>query len=243
MTLALLFALHLAHAQDGDDARARELYDNGATLYDEGRYEDAVAAFEEAYRLSKRPALLFNIANALERLARYDEALDVLSRYRAYAPADERETLDRRITMLERRATEQKAAAAAAPPPPPPAPAAVVVATPTPEPTKTTLFRPLPLAVSGAGLVALGIGAGLGGGAVGAHTEAADGCAPDAGGALRCSSSTAAALDAERGDALAADILMITGALGLGGGIALGLWGEGGPLMLGPGYVAIQGQF
>lgn len=242
MTLALLFALHLAHAQDGDDARARELYDNGATLYDEGRYEDAVAAFEEAYRLSKRPALLFNIANALERLARYDEALDVLSRYRAYAPADERETLDRRITMLERRAVEQRAAAAAAPPAAP-TPAPVVVASPAPEPAKATLFRPLPLAVSGAGLAALGIGAGLGGVSLGAHTQAADGCAPDAGGALRCSSASAAALDAERGEALAADILMITGALGLGGGIALGLWGDGGPLMLGPGYVSVQGQF
>jgi len=242
MTLALLFALHLAYAQDGDDARARELYDNGATLYDEGRYEDAVSAFEEAYRLSKRPALLFNIANALERLARYDEALDVLSRYRAYAPADERETLDRRITMLERRAVEQKAAVVATPPHAP-TPAPVVVATAAPEPAKTSLFRPLPLAVSGAGLVALGIGAGLGGVALGAHTQAAVGCAPDAGGALRCSSSAAATLDAERGDALAADILMITGALGLGGGLALGLWGDGGPLMLGPGYVAIQGQF
>ena len=60
-----------ALAQDATtEARAKELYENGAALYEEGRYEEAILAWEEAYRLSSRPVLLFNIANAYERLGR-----------------------------------------------------------------------------------------------------------------------------------------------------------------------------
>src|SRR5687768_9802487 len=93
-----------------DDARARELYDNGALLYDEGRYDDAVAAWAESYRLSGRPLLLFNMANAMERLGRYEDAMTLLSRYRAFAPAEDRETLDRRIRNIEARLDELAAA-------------------------------------------------------------------------------------------------------------------------------------
>lgn len=245
MITALLLACTLAHAQESDDARARELYDNGAVLYEEGRYEDAVAAFEEAYKLSRRPALLFNIANALERLGRYEEALDVLSRYRAYAPADERETLDRRISNLERRIAEAKEAAATAPAAVPPPVATVTPTAPvTPLPASSpTLFRPVPLAIAGVGVAALGVGAGLGGLTLAAHDEAAAGCAPDHGDVLRCSAAATDALTRETGTAAAADVLMLAGVLGIGGGLALGLWGEGGPLSVGPGYVALSGQF
>jgi len=86
--------------------RAKELYDNGAQLYEEGRYEDAIAAWQEAYRLSEKPLLLFNIANALERIGRYTEALESLNRYRAFARPDERDTLERRIANLEKRVAE-----------------------------------------------------------------------------------------------------------------------------------------
>ena len=90
------------------DARARELFQNGALLYDEGRYEDAIVAWEEAYRLSPRPLLLFNMANAMERLARWEDALAMLNRYRAFAGAEERDTLDRRMRNIERRVEELK---------------------------------------------------------------------------------------------------------------------------------------
>ena len=106
------------------DARARELYDNGAILYDEGRYEDAIVAWEEAYRLSGRPLLLYNIANAQERLGQWRAALDTLNRYRAYARPEERERLDRRIANLERRLAEDPGLTAAPPASPPPPTAA-----------------------------------------------------------------------------------------------------------------------
>jgi len=99
----------LAMAQGGgtSDARARELYKNGERLYEEGLYEEAISAWELAYELSERPLLLYNIANALERIGRYGEALDRLNQYRAFAPLEEWEVLERRMRSLERR-IEQK---------------------------------------------------------------------------------------------------------------------------------------
>ncbi len=240
MTLLLIALWCAAQAGEGDDARARELYENGAILYEEGRYEDAVIAFEEAYRLSGRPALLFNIANALERTGRWDEALDVLSRYRAYAPADERETLDRRITNLERRVAANRQGR-----PPQEAPPDVVgTAAPLPPRTTTSPFvQPVPLALTGVGVLSLGTGALLGGLSVGAHADAASGCASDAGGALRCTETASTALADEAGLALAADVLFGVGVVGLGAGLGLALFGEGGVISVGPGYLLVAGEF
>jgi tetratricopeptide (TPR) repeat protein len=242
LIVALGLLLGTASAGEDDDARARELYQNGAVLYDEGRYEEAVLAFEEAYRLSARPALLFNIANALERAGHWQEALDVLARYRAYARADERETLDRRILSLERRIAENRAnppvaapvKAESAPTPHPPPP---------PQTAAPTLFRPAPIALAGAGLVSLGVGAALGGGALATGEAAAARCATDNSGTLRCDAGAADLLAQESGSALAADVLVGAGILGLGAGVALALWGEGGPLVAGPGFVAVWGSF
>ena len=89
--------------RSADDERARVLYENGAILYEEGQYEDAVTAWQQAYELSDRPLFLFNIANALERIGRWTEALEYLNRYRAFAAAEERTVLERRMRNIERR--------------------------------------------------------------------------------------------------------------------------------------------
>jgi tetratricopeptide (TPR) repeat protein len=126
------------------DARARELYENGAALYREGRYEAAVVAWEQALKLSGRHTLLLNIAGAWERLGRLDEAIDALNRYRVYAKADERETLAKRVAALEERRDAERAAAAEPPEPspPPPSPAAPP---PTSAPTTAAPTAPTPL--------------------------------------------------------------------------------------------------
>lgn len=98
-------------SEDGDQARAKELFENGATLYREGSYEAAILAFEEAFRLSRRPALLLNIANAQERLANWKSARDTLERYRALSRAEEREAIERRIANLDERLAEERARA------------------------------------------------------------------------------------------------------------------------------------
>ncbi len=234
--LILLVALSLAQ-DPGGDARARELYDNGEILYAEGRYEDAIVAFEEAYRLSGRPLLLFNMANAQERLGRWREALDTLSRYRVYAGADERDTLDRRIANLERRLAEAPATTT-------PVTTSTTSTTTVERPTTTPGWsRPLPLACFGLGVVGIGTGSVLGGLSLGAGGDAGDQCLPDADGLTRCPSAAGPDIEAERGYALGADIGFAVGVAGIVGGTALALWGPGGALLVGPGYVGLSGSF
>lgn len=98
--------------------RARELYENGERLYEEGEYEGAILAFREALELSGEAVLHFNIANCLERLGRLGEARDELTLYRAVAPAEEAETLNRRISAMDRRIAEAQVATQELPPPP-----------------------------------------------------------------------------------------------------------------------------
>ena len=100
-------------ANDADQTRARELYQNGQDLYEEGSYGPAISAFQEAYRLSGRKALLFNIGNAQERMGDLDAAVASFNEFRAFAPAEERESLSRRVAALERRIEERDAEAAA----------------------------------------------------------------------------------------------------------------------------------
>lgn len=103
-----------AHAQTSArdaDARARELYQLGDEFYANGRYEAAEEAFAEAHRLSGRPLLLFNLANAQERSGRWELAVQNLRLYRESAPSSEHASLDARIRALERRIDERDAEA------------------------------------------------------------------------------------------------------------------------------------
>lgn len=85
------------------DAEARSLFQRGDLAYTEGRYEAALALFEEAYALSQRPALLYNLANALEHLGRTQEAIDRLRAFLDHTAAEQRPVVERRIEALEAR--------------------------------------------------------------------------------------------------------------------------------------------
>lgn len=87
-----------------EDARARDLFREGDELYAQGRYEEALANFEEAYELSQRPLLLYNIANAQERAGAWDDAIETLERYLPHAYEAEQERIETRIESLKRRA-------------------------------------------------------------------------------------------------------------------------------------------
>jgi tetratricopeptide (TPR) repeat protein len=95
-----------AEAPSETEERAKLLFGNGRALYSEGNYEAAILAFQEAYALSNRHSLLFNIANAEERLGRLDDALDTLNRFRVYADQEQQEAINRRIYNIERRLRE-----------------------------------------------------------------------------------------------------------------------------------------
>lgn len=152
-----------AFAQDSD-TRARELYENGTILYEEGRYEDAIVAWEEAYRLSSRHALLYNIANAHERMGNYEEAIDTLGRYRAYAPASERDVLDRRLRNIERRMIEEGGSSGSSSGTSGSGAAGSTTTEPVVprEPRVRSDIDVLPIGLLGVGAVALGTGAAMG---------------------------------------------------------------------------------
>jgi len=94
------------------DRRAQELFHRGDVLYAQGRYEDAILAFQEAYLISERPLLLYNIANAEERLGRWAEALGMLQRYLPSAEPTERADVEQRIHSIEIRLARERALAA-----------------------------------------------------------------------------------------------------------------------------------
>lgn len=84
----LCVALLLAFASPARADEARTYFDIGAKAYEAGRYLDAARAFKEAYRLSKRPGLLFSLgqANRMEFFARSDPArlADAVHYYELY---------------------------------------------------------------------------------------------------------------------------------------------------------------
>ena len=65
--------------------------------------------FNEAYRISKRPALLYNIARCFEALEKYSDAVNMLQRYLEEEPqTTDRAAVETRIANLK----ERQAAAA-----------------------------------------------------------------------------------------------------------------------------------
>ncbi len=204
-----------APRSDADMARARELFENGKILYDEGRYEDAITAWEESYRLSGRAELYFNISSAWEKLGDYSSAIDALNRYRVYAPADERPVLDRRIRALEQRLAEQ-------PPVVAPAPAPVPVV----EPERRV--RVLPIVLIGTGVASLGAGAVTGAIASGAMSDLRESCFERDDGLLCPIAAEPAVKRHGTTSTLSAVTLGAGGALALTGGLVLALGGRSG---------------
>ncbi len=110
---ALALAPALAYAEPPPDPksnpttedldRAKELFENGKTLFSEGSYTSAIAAFKRAYSFSGDPNLLYNIALAYDRDNKFDEALEYLEYYRAVAPEEERAGLAAREESLRKR--------------------------------------------------------------------------------------------------------------------------------------------
>lgn len=233
-----------AHAQDqtANEDRAKELYGNGVILYEEGQYEDAIAAWQEAYRLSNKALLLYNIANAYERLGELQEALDNLNRYRAFAPADEKEALDRRMRNIERRMQD---AAVAAPP--------VVVTRPdepdtvatTPIATGGNGVGTFPIVLIGTGTAATGAGVVFGIGALSARRDARALCT-DSGAGTFCPDAASQAISRDATQSILADVSIGVGVVCAGVGVALAVTGSGGKtssLQATPGGVRFHGSF
>lgn len=214
-------------AADADDGRARELFMQGDRAYAEGDYETALEAFEQAYALSGRHALLYNMANAHERLAEYDKALDKLRKFLPHASSGQQKLIEKRMRSLQMRLDAQRAEEAEKPREPKEErePEATEQ-----EPDKeesgakvTVDGEPPPpylgYALVGVGALGLGLGTYFGMQALDARSEAEDGC-PDVDGARRCTTDARDAIDRDKSNSLLADV-------SLGAGIAsaaVGVW-------------------
>lgn len=66
LTAAFLFTAAPANADD-DDAQSRAYFETGAKAYEKGDYLNAIRAFDQAYALTKRPGLIFSIAQSYKR--------------------------------------------------------------------------------------------------------------------------------------------------------------------------------
>jgi tetratricopeptide (TPR) repeat protein len=108
--LLLLSLLPSSAAAQSDDERARGHFRAGASYFDQRRFELAAREFEEAYRLSERPALLLNLATTYERMGRHERAATYLARYLEADPdTPERRTLEARLEALRERVAEESA--------------------------------------------------------------------------------------------------------------------------------------
>ena len=241
ISAALLLVLSApAHAQEDanpdTDTRARELFQNGALLYEEGRYNDAIVAWQEAHDLSQRPGLLYNIANAQERLGMWREALDTLNRYRVYAPAEERESLNRRIANLERRLAEDTPGNTT---PDPVVRAAEPEPERTPEPAGASPKerRWLPVVGMSVGAAGLATGTAFALRAQDAREQVASSCVD-----ALCLDSAEPALLRDQRSSIIADSAFVLGGAALIGGVVL-LSVDGSQLSVVPGGVRFSGTF
>jgi hypothetical protein len=126
--LVLVAAPSRARGSEEDEV-ARAHFLSGQAYYDQANYDDALREFQEAYRVSKRPALLYNLALCHERLGHLDEAVAALESYLAEdRTATDRASVESRIRNLKKTISERPPPAPA--PRPAAAPAAAVAAPP-----------------------------------------------------------------------------------------------------------------
>lgn len=110
--VALTCALPAA-AQRDNQAEARSLYDAGVVAFEDGRFEAALARWQEAYDLTSLPALLYNIGTAHDRLGQAEEAATDYREYLAAVPdADNKNYVERRLALLEEQVEAARVAAA-----------------------------------------------------------------------------------------------------------------------------------
>ncbi|MFI5302384.1 MAG: hypothetical protein ACHREM_30185 [Polyangiales bacterium] len=113
-TIAVAFSLRAAHAHAAStahpaeaavDPEVKKFFEQGNDLFRDGRYADALVAYDEAYRLSHNYKILYNRGQCLDLLRREPEAIETLSKYLADGgseiPADRRQTVEADIVRLK----------------------------------------------------------------------------------------------------------------------------------------------
>jgi tetratricopeptide (TPR) repeat protein len=101
----LATALLVARPSAGDDdaaQRALRLFDESAVHYRAGRFERAIQLLEEAYALTGKPVLLFNLAKAYEGKGDLAKAIGAYQRYlRDAERVPDRGAIEARVATLQ----------------------------------------------------------------------------------------------------------------------------------------------
>ena len=151
LVFALLIGLSFkASAQAGPSteelAKAEQRFAEGEAYYDLGKYAEALAAYEDAYLLSKAPELLYNTAQCYRLLGNYEEAI---KRYNTYL----RRVPDSPIRVnVEKLIAESEASLRAGPTPSTAKVGPTSAPIDTPGPSLARFVLPAGLAVLGVGL-------------------------------------------------------------------------------------------
>src|SRR5262245_20667264 len=70
-----------------DKAKAKQLYEEGLRHYNVAEYTEAIAAWKQAYLLSKRPLLLFNLGQAYRLSGDCGQAMRFYENYQTEEPS------------------------------------------------------------------------------------------------------------------------------------------------------------
>jgi hypothetical protein len=265
VTVSSLALTTIVSAQTSDDDQAHAHFQVAASYYEQANYESALREFLEAYRLSQRSQLFYNLSLCYQQLGDLEHATDYLTRYlHDVTDIANRSSLETRLENLRTRLAAQHSGAT-----PPPDTATETHPTethPTESPTEThptethpTETHPTETPASGGDSLNVGAiagfsvaAAGLILGAVFSGLTVAENSRV---GGLPCAMThtcTDSDLSTLHTDALVADIMWGLSLVGAGVGLVLLLVNPGASshestaqarLRVGPGSLSIEGTF
>jgi hypothetical protein len=135
LALAAILVLLPAAARADDTQRAKELFQQGTTLFNLGEFDKAIEAWQEGYKAKADPGFLYNIGQAYRLKGDAAKAIFFYRGYLRTSPkAPNRADVEAKIATLQKEVNEPKPAPAPAPvaPAPIPPPAAVPSSSPPP---------------------------------------------------------------------------------------------------------------
>lgn len=98
----------LAPAEASEDEKYKARIEEGKKAYSRGDYERAIAEFKAAFDISAKPGVLFNIAKAYERMARYEEAIEYYQQYLdLYPTAPDKSDVEETVRRLRKSIRER----------------------------------------------------------------------------------------------------------------------------------------
>ncbi len=174
--MALLIGCASAQAQLLDDEAAKRHYFSGQAYFNRARYQDALHEFTEAFRLSGRAAVLFNIGECQARLDQPAEAIDSLERYLREEPQSPRRVSVAELVGSLRAQLEQQRARALAPPVAPSPPVAPAPLATVAEPLGPSRVRAAAIALAVVAVAVGATGAGLYGSAAADYSSLRQAC-------------------------------------------------------------------